>query len=293
VAAILIPQLVYWFFSALIVERNMEWFHGPFPLKAYFWIRGASYILQFINTALGGGGLMIYQQRKGNITWRKLLGMVLFRTGLGLWGIGFLMIPATLAMHHYGLAEKAEINLYVWWFILIGPGVLFFISTWFFWFRGIDSLGVGKIIVRDREDEFWTAYREARPRHWLLVWAMVLPPFVFTFVGYYFLNLAFEVNVPFVEFMVLGPLAMLIMDLPIAFAGFGTATLAWTAFFGRYGTTADIAALTLFLPFARAVIRAVIGLVSLRPALRDVAGLFGQGEADEEPAAAMLEPEEP
>ena len=89
-------------------------------------------------------------------------------------------------------------------------------------------------------------------------------------VGMYFLTLAFGVRVPFLEFMVVSPIAVAIMDMPLAFAGFGTATLAWVIFFGDYGSAENIAALTLFLPFSRSICRAAIGLVSLRPALKDI-----------------------
>jgi len=103
---------------------------------------------------------------------------------------------------------------------------------------------------------------------------MALPPFILALVGYYFLTLAFGVKVPFLEFMVVSPLVVAIMDLPIAFGGFGTATVAWLTFFGDYGSETDIRALTLFLPVARGITRAGIGMVSLRPALKEIYSLM-------------------
>jgi len=108
-----------------------------------------------------------------------------------------------------------------------------------------------------------------------------------------FLALAFEVKVPFLQFMVFSPLVMLITDLPIAFAGFGTATLAWVIFFRDYGSTEDLAALTLFLPFTRSVCRALIGLVSLRPAFQDISTLsLTPGTETEQPAPTTIEEKE-
>ena len=151
VFAIVIPQLIFWFLGSLVVERCMNWFHGPFPFWGYFWVRGVAYILMFVNTALGGGGLLLYQQRRGRISWRKLMGILLFRSGVGMgWGMMFVLIPITFAMQYYGFHEKAKINMYIWWGILIFPGLLFFISTWNHWFHNRDILGIGKIIVRDR-----------------------------------------------------------------------------------------------------------------------------------------------
>ena len=64
--------------------------------------------------------------------------------------------------------------------------------------------------------------------------------------------------------------------------------MAWALFFGRYGTPESIAAVTLFLPLARALCRAGIGLVALRPALDDISSLLGQ---EAEPEQVMPETE--
>ncbi len=111
---------------------------------------------------------------------------------------------------------------------------------------------------------------------------MGIPPFILSLTGIYFVALAFEVNIPYLEFMAVYPLMMFIIDLPIAFAGFGTTTLAFIAFFGGYGSAEAIAALTLFLPFARATLRVLIGLVSLRPAIQDINTLLRRPLTKEE-----------
>jgi hypothetical protein len=292
VPAVVVPQLVFWFMGTLLVERQFKWFHGPFPFWSYFWVHGAMYILMFINPALGGGGLLLYQQRKANITWRKLLGIILFRTGVGVgWGMMFVMIPATLALHYYGLADKVNINLYIWWFVLIVPGAMFLTSNWFFWFHGIDSTGLGKVLVPDRETEFWTAFHAAEPRHWVLTWLLMVPPIVIMFLGLYLLNRAFGIDAPFVQFMVAVPFVTIIMDLPIAFGGFGTATVAWDAFFSEYGTKEEIYALSIFLPVCRMVCRAVIGVFSLPPALKELNSMSLEPDEKESHAATVDEGE--
>ncbi len=120
---------------------------------------------------------------------------------------------------------------------------------------------------------------------------MIIPPFILVVVGLYFLNLAFDIKVPLLEFLVVGPLALMVMDLPIAFSGFGTATLAWMVFFGDYGTEENIEALTLFLPFTRAALRAVIGVGSLRPALKEIGSLALAPDENEPEAKDALEAE--
>jgi len=288
---VFIPQLLYWFFEVLITERHVTWFHGPFDWRKYIWVRGALYILMLITNTLGSGGIFLYLQRKTRMTWSRLLGIMLFRYGLTLWGLGIFFIPATWALHYYGIAQKAKINLWAWWGLLIF-GVLFLIIAWSFWFRKYDFGRLNRLIVRNRESEFWTAFRTATRKQWLLTWAMALPPLWVTFLGCYFLTHAFGVEVPFIEFMVVSPLALLVMDLPIAFSGFGTATLAWVIFFGDYGTAEEIAALTLFYPFVRAACRALFGIISLKPAIKDISMLSLSSSKKSKSSAPELELEE-
>jgi len=272
-AAVLLPQLVSWFLGAVMVERTINWFHGPFPLRTYFWVRGGAYLLAFINNAIGGGGLMLYQKTRAEISWPKLLGITLFRVGVSFWGIGLVMIPATLLLHQQGLARKvfsSDTSLHVWWTILIVPGFLFLLSNWNYWFRGRDLTGLGRVLVRDRKAEFWTAFDQSTPRRWLILWALFLPQYLLSILAFHMLNLAFGIHVPFIEAMVALPFAFVIMDLPIAFGGFGTMTLAWMTFFSDYGSVESIAALTLFVPIARLACRGAIGGLSMKPALAEV-----------------------
>jgi len=272
VAAILVPQLIVWILGALVIQRSLVWFHGPFPLVPFIWIRGSAYILMFINTALGGGGLVLYQQRRGDISWTKLAGVILFRIGLGLWGICMLMIPVTLAVHMFGLEDRIKLDMGIWWGVLIG-GLLWLIDAWLYWHHGI-KLGISRFVARNRDSEFWSAFQNSTPRQWFIMWGLGLPQIIAMVLGYHMLNRAFGIDAPLAESIVVIPLVMLIMDLPIAFAGFGTATLAWTTFFSGYASPEQIAALTLVLPTVRMLCRATIGLLSLRPAMHDIRELI-------------------
>jgi len=287
--AIVVPQLIYWALEVLLTERTMTWFHAPFPWRPYFWVRGAIYILQILNPTLAGGGTLLYIQRRTLIPWRRFAGILLFRFGMTMWALTLFLIPATLAMHYYGLAERARLNLWVWWGFLIF-GVAWMVEAWVVWHHQ-KHFGLSKLVVRDRESEFWTAFRLATRGQWLATGALALAPMLFVLFGFYLLALAFEVRVPFWHFLVVAPLVMLIMDLPIALAGFGTTTLAWMTFFGEFGSEENLAALSLFLPFARSICRGLIGLVSLRPALTDLAAL-PPAPAGEPASPAFLEREE-
>ena len=272
VSALVIQQLIFWFFEVLIVERHLRWFHGPFSFKTYFWVRGALYLLMFINLALGGGGQIVYIKRKTRIAWRKFTGLILFRIGLTLWGLGILMIPLTIAMQRYVPIESLKININIWWGLLIILAVTLLIA-WSFWHHNRFPR-LSKLVVRNRGSEFWTVFNAASRSQWLCTWAMALPPFIFMILAFYFVTIAFGIKVPLLEFLVTVPLAIIIMELPIAFAGIGTATLGWMTFYGDYGTLTQIGAATLFLPVVRSLIRATIGIGSLPPALNDIQSLM-------------------
>jgi hypothetical protein len=268
ILAIMCPQMGLWFFETLIAHRHIEWFHEPASFKTFFWVRGAIYLLIMLNPSLGLGGFVIYIWRKTGITWPKLLGIVLFRYGLLIWGICVLLIPTALAMHRYVVYENSRIVIWIWWGILIF-GLIWLIDAWIYWhhkkFRGISSL-----IVRNPEKTIWTAFRSATRKQWLLTWALEVPPAILYVTGIYFLSRVFDVRIPYLEFMVLSPFVIAIGDMPVAFAGFGSTTLAFFTFFGEYGSAEAITALTLFFPFARATIRVLIGLASLKPAIKDI-----------------------
>lgn len=272
--SVFVPQLVFWFFETLIMERHIRWFHGDFSFRSYFWVRGGLYILMFFNNVIGTGGIILYLKQKTGMSWKKLWGILLFRFGLTMWGINIVMVPATIGVYHFGLVDKIEINMHLWWGLLIG-GLIWLIQAWGWWHHG-SFPRLSKLIVKNRESEIWTAFRLADRKRWLLTWAMVLPPFYLTLFGAWVLAWSFDIHIPFTEYLVLSPIFFFLMDLPIAFAGFGTATMAWNMFFGDYGDPHAVAAMTLFLPFARATCRLLIGFISLRPAINDVASLLNK-----------------
>jgi len=272
--AVIIPQLIFWCFEVLITERHFTWYYKPFPWRSYIWARGAMYLLMMINTTLGGGGIVLYLQRKTRISWSRLMGIGLFRLGLTFWAIQVLMIPATLAMHHYGVTEKVNVNMWIWWGVLI-TSMVWLVTSWLMWHHGIKT-GFEKFIVRDPSTELWAAFRRSTRGQWLLTGLMGVTPVFIYLVGFWVLAVAFDIRVPFLEYIVVAPLVFLIIDMPVAFAGFGTTTMAWFFFFGDYGDKTTIAGFTLFLPVARVAVRAVIGGVSLPFALDDIGGLMKQ-----------------
>ncbi|MFW6138767.1 MAG: hypothetical protein ACOC7U_06315, partial [Spirochaetota bacterium] len=158
--------------------------------------------------------------------------------------------------------------MWIWWGILV-LGCIWLAEAWLFWHHH-RPMFLSRLLVRNRYGKFWTAFHNATPGQWAATWALAIPPYILSITGLFFMSLAFNVHIPFLEFVGISPLVVAVLDMPIAFAGFGTTTMAFNIFFGEYGSPQNIAALTLFYPFVRAVLRAVIGLISLQPALMEI-----------------------
>jgi hypothetical protein len=243
-----------------------------------------------INNPLAAGGSILYIRRRTGVSWPRLLGIMTFRYQMTVWGFSLFMIPPTLAVHYFGLDDKVKMNMWGWWGFLIFEA-FFILVSWLFWFRNLDPTGLGKLIVRDRESEFWNAFNSAHRSHWLLTLTAIMPQLLIAIAGYYLMARAFDINIPFWECMVVMPVVMIVSNLPIAFGGFGTTTLAWFIFFSGYGSGESIAALSLFIPSVRAVLRSIVGLVSLQPAIREIASLPLISGANEEGSTAIYEEE--
>ncbi len=286
--SVAVPHIAWWFLSTLLTERYFKWFHGPFPYWKYFWVHGSVHMLDFINPAVSGGVNLIYQKQKSQIGWFKLLGMVLFYHLIPLGMMAFLLVPLTLTWHYYGLYEvvgKFQLDgyvygwlwIYVWWAILLF-GIYWFTEAWFSFHRSGRLIGVTRLFFlftrlllgEEKANDLWTVARSAEPRHWLGTLAITVPNYFMFLFSPYLLSLAFDVNIPFFEFVVLAIPAMFVADLPISFSGFGTTTMSWMIFFGAYGSPENIAALTLFMPFGRVMTHAFIGLIAIKPGLAEL-----------------------
>ena len=265
--SILIPQLFFWYIEVYITKLHVNWFHGNFSFKDYFWIRGAIYFLVMINPSVGLGGIAFYVKNKAGMSWGKLFGILVFRYLLTIWGMSILLIPVTFIMKTHWINDYSGFNLKIWW-VSLSFMVLWMFGTWLYWYnKKRHNLGV---FSKGRKSEFWTAFRMATPKQWLITWLVGLAPYIVYIAGIYLQSYAFGMRIPLLRYIIVSPIAIVVADLPIAFSGFGTTTMSFVTFFGKYGLPESIAAFTLFLPFSRAVVRALIGLVSIRFASQEI-----------------------
>jgi hypothetical protein len=271
-SAVIVSQVLGWWLVSLLMQRSYVWFGAELRFADMFWVRGASYLLLLVHATLGQGALLLYQRGATGLTWPWLLGVVALRTTLSVASVVALLLPLGVALQLSGRLAMLRLPDFVVWLALVALA-LFVLDVWASLFSSRRFGVLARVLARFDQADFNHAFLAVRGRHALLVAALFVPQLLSTILGYAVLSHAFSVDVPWLEFFVLGPLLLVLLDLPIAFSGFGTATLAWITLFGSYGTTEQITALTLFLTTARLVIRVAIGGLSLPfalPALRAV-----------------------
>jgi uncharacterized membrane protein YbhN (UPF0104 family) len=279
VSARLLPLLVFWGFDAFITATLFRWFDRPVRIRDIFWVRGALYLAMLVNVNISNGGMFLYLLRKTRMGITKLAGIQLFRAGISLWSLLAVfsaMVAASVALG-FDLAGKIPWRTFA---ILLGLGWLWLFQAWTYWLRGWRWWPFNYLLRRDWP--LWHAFAHASPGHWLKLALYSAPPLVFNLAGLYLCAFAFDIRIPVLEFVILIPLVLFISNLPIAFGGFGTTTIAWQLFFPHYAPADTYLAFTLAFPVLSCLARAVIGLGSLKPAWSEWMRL-SEGPAPETP----------
>jgi len=279
--AIIVPQIFFWVFNVYQTERTFAWFHRPLDWKNLLWVRGAMNLAMMVNTGLGSAGNILYLQQQTQVSWARFIAIAFFRTSVQLSAITIFLIILTIGMHWTGVFDKTPLNPWIWWTILI-LGQLTFWDGWFYFLKG-KAIGLSRYFFvehdtkgrllsrfRDPNNELWETFRIAKKSHWILLMLWANIPVVVMIISYWYFAKAFNIEIPFILFTVTILLVGMIQDTPLAFAGFGSTTLAWSLFYADYASPESIAGLSLCLPLIKLIVRFVIGIISLRPAITNV-----------------------
>jgi uncharacterized membrane protein YbhN (UPF0104 family) len=266
-AGIVIPLIGFWVTDAIFTTRSFAWFDQPVACTDYFIIKAAAYLLAMVNVSFATGGVFLYFTRKTGIGFAKQTGLMAWRLSMAVFGFVLALAGLIAAVLLFAPGLAAEMRL-----AALGPAIALIlllmieIAAFCFYRRGL----ILRRLPLKLDSDLFAAFLAARPRHWGLAFAYTVPPIVLYFVGMYLVARAFHLQVPFFYFLLRMPLAALVAGLPVAFGGFGTTTAAWHAFFKSYGSEADIAAVTLFIPALRLATRALIGFLFMPLALREL-----------------------
>ena len=258
--ALMIPYSVFFFLvDSHVTWRVVRWFNAPnLRFTSMLPIRASAYILSLVNEQVGKGAMTLYLLRHHKVPgWRALSSMIL----LGLMEIFQLLLFSAIGVAlNFHLVVEASSD---WPLDIILPAVMIFAFAYLPLHIAYFRTGAGGL----REKPILTAFRQARPVHYLLIVLFKAPNLIGAVIVYTFALDLFQVEVSLGQMLAFLPVIFLAAALPLPFhAG---ALVLWTVLFPDYP---EVAAFSLVMHTFFVVFNAVIGVMFLPRANRELFG---------------------
>ena len=243
-------------------------------------IRASMYVLALINTSLAQGGVAYYLHRKAGITFLGALSSVLFIAMLEIYQ---LFLFSTLGVIFYTpvgaqirIVAILRIVYMAAWALLAGIMIFFAMAR--------RTARIRNWVETGRAGALLATFIQARPLDYLAVLAIKAPTFLASVVAQYYALALYGIAIPFVKLMLFLPLVFLAAALPISVAHLGTSQAAWLLFFSTNATPAKIVAYSLAAQLTFMLCNALIGLVFLPRASRELTALRADDTSTPAPA---------
>ncbi len=268
-AALFSPFIfLYWLVDSFCLTWVVRRFNAPMTFREIAPIRASMYILALLNTNLGQGGVAYYLHRKGGIPLLDAVSSILF---LVLMEIYQLLLFSTAGLVLYAPATPAQARMVrimrpidaAAWAILLGLMAALEAAR--------RSPRACAWVARWRFGALAGTFLKARPRDYAVVLALKAPNSISAIVAHYFALRLFGIAIPFVKLMLFLPLVFVAASLPVAVAHLGTSQAAWLLFFSSNAPAAKILAYSLAAHFIFMATTALIGVVFLPRATRELA----------------------
>ena len=258
--ALMIPYSVFFFLvDSHATWRVIRWFNAPdLKLGNVLPIRASAYILSLVNEQVGKGAMSLYLLKTYEVPgWRALSSMIF----LGLIEIYQLLLFSAIGVAaNFDLVREASTVLPL---SVILPSIMvvaaLYLPVHIVYFR----TGSGGL----RETNILTAFRQARPIHYLLVVLFKAPNLIGAVIVYTFALELFQVEVSLGQMLAFLPVIFLAAALPLPFhAG---ALLLWTVLFPDYP---EVAAFSFVMHTFFVLFNASIGVLFLPRANKELFG---------------------
>ena len=258
--ALMIPYSVFFFLvDSHVTWRVVRWFNAPdLRLSGVLPIRASAYILSLVNEQVGKGAMSLYLLRRYRVPgWQALSSMIL----LGLMEVYQLLAFSAIGVAaNFHLVREASTLLPL---DVILPTAMAIAAVYLplhiLYFR----TGRGGL----REKPLLTAFRQARPMHYLLIVLCKAPNLIGAVIVYTFALDLFQVQVSLGQMLAFLPVIFLAAALPLPFhAG---ALLLWTVLFPDYP---EVAAFSFVMHTFFVLFNAAIGVLFLPRANRELFG---------------------
>ena len=261
--ALMIPYSVFFFLvDSHVTWRVVRWFNAPdLKLTDILPIRASAYILSLVNEQVGKGAMTLYLLKRHQVPgWEALSSMLM----LGLMEVYQLLIFSSVGvLLFFDVVEAASIELPL---DRILPAVLIVAAV----FLPLVIAYFSGAIFRNsrlRDKPVLTAFRRAKPVHYLLIVLFKAPNLIGAIIVYTTSLALFNVDVNFAQMLAFLPVIFLAAALPLPFhAG---ALMMWTVLFPAYP---EVGVFSMVMHTFFVLFNAAIGVLFLPKANRELFG---------------------
>ncbi|MBF6568423.1 MAG: flippase-like domain-containing protein [Candidatus Binataceae bacterium] len=249
--------LVWFFGETLLFSRLFSYFHKRTEVFELVPAIAAFYFLQIINLTVASSALMFFLNKHKGATWSAAGVTLLFQGLLDVTLLGALALAAIFLGLDPPLHEVAPYAVII---LLVGTTT----AGSFLWLR--PKSGLLKWLY---ERPALTAFRMARPRHYMSLVLIRLPIFIADgFILFGELR-SFHVDISLFQTLLFTPAVLLLGSLPFAPVGLGTLQFLFVKGLAGFAPRADLLAAALAISFINLVWRMPLGFVSIGLSNRD------------------------
>ena len=286
--ALMIPNtVIYVAWDTLVLAVAVRWFHGPVRYRDLLPLRAASYIVSVLNTNAGRGALAVLVGRLLDRPFLQVGSTVIF---LVLTEYTHLVAWATLGIVAFG----SELTRPLLW---VPPAVAAFWLLFFAYARVGRSyqsdppaptvtILISRWLTAPWRGALLRTFRLAPARRYVEIVLLRAPMFFVSLCLYYFAAPAFGFSIPFDHMLTFLPVVFMVAALPITVARLGTTQAAWILLFGGFAPAERLLAFSLATALTFALTRALVGVMLLPLAYRDLMEPARAPEPERHTAAA-------
>jgi len=246
-------SLCYFLVDSFVVQQAVSWFNVPVAYRDVLPVRATTYILSLVNTQLGQGGIALYLHRRRALPFWEITGTVVFMSFVEVYQLALYSFVGAAAGGELGGAAPLAVYCVLAAYLVV--------HLWYFSRPRSGRLGQLPLL---------TAFRRARPGHYLRLLLYKTPNLLAAVTVHWLALPLFGMHVPFVTLLTFLPLVFFFAALPIAAAHLGPSQAAWVYFFRGTAPEASLLAYSLVAHLTFMLMNALIGLVFLRRAARDL-----------------------
>jgi Lysylphosphatidylglycerol synthase TM region len=252
-------SIALWMLSDTIMYvRVFSDFHTPTGFREMLPGTATHEFLQVANGVAAGTVLAWFVHIRKHINW--------LAAGCTLALLGFIDMQVIAWMLLVGARLEPRATFGIAWYY---PAVFILGSCVFvgFWMRGRPRSGITRWLY---ERQFFTAFRQARTRHYIALGAIRAPFFLVQGIVLWAELIAFGIRVPLLFAMATLPVVLIAGALPFAPSGLGTRQAAIVFGFREFGSRSALLTMSLAHSWIVIAIRLVLGLVVGTAVLRSV-----------------------